>query len=115
MKLLNKFRHWLIHKLGGFTEQKYFDDTNSYTIRTISPEVIPLEVGQFIDAQTFLRMQETGFESLYNMLANEIGYYIVNNNLYYELNEETHQILDGVRFKWRVWIVNPKDMIKGER
>lgn len=54
-------------------------------------------------------MQEAGFDSLHDMLANEIGHYIVNNKLYYELFEE-NQIWGGINFKWRVWLLNPKDM-----
>lgn len=102
-KMKNKIRTWLIRKLGGFTEQEY----NVTEVKTVRPEIIPLEVNQFIDKRHFEYMQEVGFDSLHSMLANEIGYYIVNNKLYYELFEE-NQIYDGINFKWRVWLLNPK-------
>lgn len=105
-KIKNKIRAWLICKLGGFTEQEY----NVTEVKTIRPEIVPLKVSQFIDKRRFEYMQEIGFDSLYDMLANEIGHYIVNNKLYYELFEETYQICDGAKFEWRVWILNPKDM-----
>lgn len=102
----NKIRTWLIRKLGGFTEQEY----NVTEVKTVRPEILPLEVNQFVDKRHFEYMQEVGFDSLHNMLANEIGHYIVNNKLYYEIFEETLQICDGINFKWRVWLLNPKDM-----
>lgn len=101
----NKIRTWLIRKLGGFTEQEY----NVTEVKTVLPEIIPLEVNRFIDKRHFEYMQEVGFDSLHDMLANEIGHYIVNNKFYYELFEE-NQICDGINFKWRVWLLNPKDM-----
>lgn len=104
-RMKNKIRTWLIRKLGGFTEQEH----NVTEVKTIRPEILPLEVNQFIDKRHFEYMQEVGFDSLYDMLANEIGHYIVNNKLYYELFEE-NQICDGINFKWRVWLLNPKDM-----
>ena len=104
-KTKNKIRTWLIRKLGGFTEQEY----NVTEVKTIHPEILPLEVNQFIDKRHFEYMQEVGFDSLHDMLANEIGHYIVNNKLYYESFEEA-QICGGINFKWRVWLLNPKDM-----
>lgn len=104
-KTKNKIRTWLIRKLGGFTEQEY----NVTELKTIRPEILPLEVSQFVDKRHFEYMQEVGFDSLHYMLANEIGHCIVNNKLYYELFEE-NQRCDGINFKWRVWLLNPKDM-----
>lgn len=117
MKYWIKFKHWLIHKLGGFTEQNYIEGNipsrtynhYSFEVRQIRPEMIPIIINRHIANRDVTRFRECGWDSVYADLADRIGRYIVDNKLYHEYNAERNDI-DAMEFEWTVYLLNPKDM-----
>ena len=117
MKYWIKFKHWLIHKLGGFTEQNYIEGNIpsgtynhcSFEVRQIRPEMIPIKMNRHIANRDVARFRECGWDSVYADLAYRIGRYIVDNKLYHEYNAEMNDF-DAMEFEWTVYLLNPKDM-----
>lgn len=112
MKRWIKFKHWLIRKLGGFTEQNYIEgkipsgtyNHCSFEVRQVPFDSIPIKIRKLISNQN---IENYGFAPIYDDLAYQIGHQIVDHKLFQECCSETIS-LDSVEFAWTVWVVAPK-------
>ena len=114
MKRWIKFKHWLIRKLGGFTEQNYIEGNIpsgtynhcSFEVRQVPINFIPIKVSKLISNPD---IESYGFAPIYDDLAYQIGHQIVDHKLFQECCSERID-LDSAKFWWTVWIADPKDM-----
>lgn len=117
MKRWIKFKHWLIHKLGGFTEQNYIEGNVpvgtynhcSFEVRQVSTNFVPIEIRKHISNKIINGYD--CFPAIYDNLAYQIGQYIVDHKLFREYHSERTD-LDSVEFWWTVWVADPKEIGK---
>lgn len=116
MKRWIKFKHWLIRKLGGFTEQNYIEgcvpsgvyNNCSFEVRQVTTNFIPIKISKHISNRI---IENYDYAPIYDDLAYQIGHYIVDHKLFHEYYSQIIY-LDAMEFEWTVWIANPKDIRK---
>lgn len=102
-RLILNFKHWLIRKLGGYTEQKVESRRIDVHSHQVQPMILHGEVGVSMYADS--RM---AFDTIKSILANQLADKIIKNKLCNIECRDDPELLQRV-YRAELFLINPHD------